>query len=354
MRRKYGKQDIPFGGYKENKLKYLVTGAAGFIGMHLCERLLARGDMVLGIDNLNSYYDPKLKEARLARLSAHGNFDFRQADISDAAALTQIFDASAFEGVVNLAAQAGVRYSLENPQAYIDANVVGFTNILEQCRHKKVAHLVYASSSSVYGGNTKLPFSESDSVDHPVSLYAATKKANELMAHTYSHLFGLPTTGLRFFTVYGPWGRPDMALLMFTKAILEKKPIDVFNNGNMVRDFTFVDDIVEGIVRVLDKQATANPEFNAASPDPGTSNAPFRVFNIGNNQPTPLMTYIEAIEDALGMEAEKNFLPMQPGDVPATSADTGALREWVGFAPQTDVRDGVKRFVNWYRDYYQN
>lgn len=353
MQRKSGKQAMPFGGYKEEYLKYLVTGAAGFIGMHLCERLLARGDSVSGIDNLNNYYDPNLKQARLDRLSPHENFDFHNADICNAAALARIFEMTAFDGVVNLAAQAGVRYSLENPQAYIDANIVGFTNILEQCRHNDVAHLVYASSSSVYGGNAKLPFSECDSVDHPVSLYAATKKANELMAHTYSHLFDLPTTGLRFFTVYGPWGRPDMALFMFTKAILARQPIDVFNNGNMVRDFTFVDDIVEGVVRVLDKPATADPRFDATSLNPGISNAPFRVFNIGNNQPVPLMSYIEAIEDALGMDAAKNFLPMQPGDVRATAADTSALKEWVGFAPQTAVRDGVRRFVNWYNDYYQ-
>ena len=353
MQRKSGKQAMPFGAYKEEYLKYLVTGAAGFIGMHLCERLLARGDTVSGIDNLNNYYDPNLKQARLDRLSPHKNFDFHNADICNADALARIFETTAFDGVVNLAAQAGVRYSLENPQAYIEANIVGFTNILEQCRHNKVAHLVYASSSSVYGGNAKLPFSECDSVDHPVSLYAATKKANELMAHTYSHLFDLPTTGLRFFTVYGPWGRPDMALFMFTKAIMARQPIDVFNNGNMVRDFTFVDDIVEGVVSVLDKPATADPQFDATSPNPGTSDAPFRVFNIGNNQPVPLMSYIEAIEDALGMEAAKNFLPMQPGDVPATAADTSALKEWVGFAPQTDVREGVRRFVNWYNDYYQ-
>lgn len=333
-------------------MKILVTGSAGFIGMHVCERLLARGDQVHGIDNLNDYYDVALKEARLARLLGQPGFHFERMDISDAAAISKLFRENSFDVVVNLAAQAGVRYSLENPQAYIDANIVGFTNILEGCRHSGVGHLVYASSSSVYGGNTKMPFSESDSVDHPVSLYATTKKANELMAHTYSHLFGLPTTGLRFFTVYGPWGRPDMALFMFTKAIRSGQPIDIFNNGNMVRDFTYVDDIVEGVIRVLDKTATADPVFDALVPDPATSNVPYRIFNIGNNQPTPLMDYVAAIEDALGLTAEKNFLPMQPGDVPATSANTDALSQWVSFAPKTDVRDGVKRFVDWYVRYY--
>ena len=333
-------------------MKILVTGSAGFIGMHVCERLLARGDQVHGIDNLNDYYDVALKEARLARLLGQPGFHFERMDISDAAAISKLFRENSFDVVVNLAAQAGVRYSLENPQAYIDANIVGFTNILEGCRHSRVGHLVYASSSSVYGGNTKMPFSESDSVDHPVSLYATTKKANELMAHTYSHLFGLPTTGLRFFTVYGPWGRPDMALFMFTKAIRSGQPIDIFNDGNMVRDFTYVDDIVEGIIRVIDKPAEANPQFDALMPDPATSNVPYRIFNIGNNRPTPLMDYVAAIEDALCREAEKNFLPMQLGDVPATSANTDALSEWVSFAPKTDVRDGVKRFVDWYIAYH--
>ena len=322
--------------------------------MYVCERLLARGDEVHGIDNLNDYYDVTLKEARLSRLEGKPNFHFERIDIGDGAAMSALFAKHGFDVVVNLAAQAGVRYSLENPQAYIDANIVGFTNILEGCRHSNVAHLVYASSSSVYGGNTKMPFSESDSVDHPISLYAATKKANELMAHTYSHLFNMPTTGLRFFTVYGPWGRPDMALFMFTKAIRSGKPINIFNHGKMVRDFTYIDDIVEGVIRVIDKPAQANPAFDALTPDPATSNAPYRVFNIGNNQPTPLMDYVSAVEDALGLEAEKNFLPMQPGDVPATSANTGALSEWVSFAPRTDVRDGVKRFVDWYVGYYGN
>ncbi len=335
-------------------MKILVTGAAGFIGMYVCERLLARGDEVHGIDNLNDYYDVTLKEARLSRLEGKPNFHFERIDIGDGAAMSALFAKHCFDVVVNLAAQAGVRYSLENPQAYIDANIVWFTNILEGCRHSNVAHLVYASSSSVYGGNTKMPFSESDSVDHPISLYAATKKANELMAHTYSHLFNMPTTGLRFFTVYGPWGRPDMALFMFTKAIRSGKPINIFNHGKMVRDFTYIDDIVEGVIRVIDKPAQANPAFDALTPDPATSNAPYRVFNIGNNQPTPLMDYVSAVEDALGLEAEKNFLPMQPGDVPATSANTGALSEWVSFAPRTDVRDGVKRFVDWYVGYYGN
>lgn len=333
-------------------MKILVTGAAGFIGMHVCERLLARGDHVVGIDNLNDYYDVSLKNARLARIADEPGFTFHQVDICDASAIKAIFAEERFDAVVNLAAQAGVRYSLENPQAYIDANIVGFTNILEASRHNKVGHLVYASSSSVYGGNTKMPFSESDSVDHPVSLYAATKKANELMAHTYSHLFGLPTTGLRFFTVYGPWGRPDMALFMFTKAILEGKPIDVFNNGNMVRDFTYVDDIVEGVIRLIDKPAAADALFDPLSPDPATSNVPYRIFNIGNNQPTKLMDYIGAIEASVGRTAEKNFLPMQPGDVPATAANTDALSAWVAFAPKTAVTDGVRRFVDWYVGYY--
>ena len=333
-------------------MKILVTGAAGFIGMHTCLRLLARGDEVVGIDNLNDYYDVRLKEARLARLTSHPKFTFHKLSVEDADAINAVFDSFKPQRVVHLAAQAGVRYSLQNPRAYIDANVVGFNNMLEACRHNAVEHLAYASSSSVYGGNTKLPFSEADSVDHPVSLYAATKKANELMAHTYSHLFGLPTTGLRFFTVYGPWGRPDMALFLFTKAILAGKPIDVFNHGQMVRDFTFIDDIVEGVIRVLDKPAAPNPDFDAAKPDPSTSHAPYRVFNIGNNQPTPLMDYIEALEQAIGKTAEKNFLPMQPGDVPATAANTDALDAWVGFKPDTAVKVGVARFVTWYREFY--
>jgi UDP-glucuronate 4-epimerase len=334
-------------------MKILVTGAAGFIGMHTSLRLLARGDEVVGLDNLNDYYDPTLKEARLARLTPHAAFRFVKLDVADRAGMEALFAAEKFDRVIHLAAQAGVRYSLQNPQAYIDSNVVGFMNILEGCRHSKVQHLVYASSSSVYGGNTKMPFSEQDSVDHPVSIYAATKKANELMAHTYSHLYGLPTTGLRFFTVYGPWGRPDMALFLFTQAILEGRPIDVFNHGRMKRDFTYVDDIVEGVIRTLDHVADPDPAFDALQPNPGTSNAPYRVFNIGNHDPVELMSFVGAIEDALGMRAEKNFLPLQDGDVPATYADTAALGEWTGFAPATSVRDGVGRFVSWYRDYYK-
>lgn len=329
----------------------LLTGAAGFIGMHLALRLLARGDSVIGIDNLNDYYDVSLKQARLARLLTHPNFCFIKADVADREAMTQLFEEVKLGRVVHLAAQAGVRYSITHPHAYIDANLQGFINILEGCRHHAAEHLVYASSSSVYGGNTKLPFAEADSVDHPVSLYAATKKANELMAHTYSHLYRLPTTGLRFFTVYGPWGRPDMALFLFTKAILEGRAIDVFNQGQMVRDFTYIDDIVEGVVRVLDKPATPNPNFDANRPDAASSNAPYRVLNIGNSQPTPLMDYITAIEEALGIKAIKNFLPMQAGDVPATSANTDALFDWVGFKPDTPVNAGVARFVNWYQNY---
>lgn len=333
-------------------MKILLTGAAGFIGMHTTLRLLARGDEVVGVDNLNDYYDVNLKHARLARLTPNPNFRFHKISVEDRDAMATMFQDEKPERVIHLAAQAGVRYSLTNPHAYIDANLQGFLNILEGCRHNRVEHLVYASSSSVYGGNTALPFSEHHNIDHPVSLYAATKKANELMAHTYSHLFGLPTTGLRFFTVYGPWGRPDMALFLFTKAILQGKPIDVFNHGHMVRDFTYIDDIVEGVIRVLDKPATSNSAFDATKPDPATSNAPYRVFNIGNSQPTPLMDYIQALENALGREAEKNYLPMQPGDVPATSADTSELDDWVGFKPNTSVREGVNRFVDWHRNFY--
>ena len=335
----------------------LVTGAAGFIGFHLCTRLLQRGTPVLGFDNLNPYYDPALKRARLAQLQATAArsgtpFDLIEADLEDRAAVEAAFAEHRPVRVVNLAAQAGVRYSIENPAAYIQANLVGFGHILEGCRHHGIEHLVYASSSSVYGGNTNLPFSEHHSVDHPVSLYAASKKANELMAHTYSHLYGLPATGLRFFTVYGPWGRPDMALFLFTKAMLEGRPIQVFNNGAMVRDFTYVDDIVESLLRVLDKPAAPDPTFDAAHPDPATSWAPHRVFNIGNSNPTPLMDYIEAIEAALGVVATKELLPMQPGDVPATAADTAALEAWTGFKPNTPVREGVARFVAWYRQFY--
>lgn len=335
-------------------MKVLVTGCAGFIGMHVCLKLLGRGDVVIGIDNLNDYYDVSLKEDRLKHLSPNPNFYFEKLDLADRHAMAEMFAREQPTRVIHLAAQAGVRYSLLNPQAYVDSNLAGFVNILEGCRHNQIEHLVYASSSSVYGGNARLPFSEHDNVDHPVSLYAATKKANELMAHTYSHLFGLPTTGLRFFTVYGPWGRPDMALFLFTKAIMEGRAIDVFNHGKMVRDFTFIDDIVEGIERVIDKPATPNPDWVSLEPDPATSNAPYRVFNIGNSQPIPLMTYIEALEQALGITAVKNFLPMQAGDVPATSANTDELNRWIGFKPDTPVGLGVQRFVDWYRAYYHS
>jgi UDP-glucuronate 4-epimerase len=334
-------------------MKILVTGAAGFIGMTASLKLLARGDEVVGLDNLNDYYDVNLKHSRLKRLTPQSNFRFVQMDVADRASIADLFTREKFDRVIHLAAQAGVRYSLQNPLAYIDSNLVGFTNILEGCRHSKVQHLVYASSSSVYGGNTKMPFSEHDSVDHPVSLYAATKKANELMAHTYSHLYNLPTTGLRFFTVYGPWGRPDMALFLFTKAILEGRPIDVFNHGNMQRDFTYVDDIVEGVVRVLDRVAAPNPDYDAVMADPATSNAPYRVFNIGNNNPVRLLDFIGCIEDALGQKAEKRLLPLQDGDVPATYANTDALQDWVGFVPGTSVQTGISNFVAWYRDYYK-
>jgi len=334
-------------------VKILVTGAAGFIGMTASLRLLARGDEVVGLDNMNDYYDVSLKESRLQRLAALPGFRFVKLDVGDRAGMEALFAAEKFDKVIHLAAQAGVRYSIQNPHAYVDSNLVGFINILEGCRHYQVQHLVYASSSSVYGGNTKMPFSEHDSVDHPVSLYAATKKANELMAHTYSHLYGLPTTGLRFFTVYGPWGRPDMALFLFTKAILEGRPIDVFNHGNMQRDFTYIDDIVEGVIRVLDKNATINAEYEPISADPATSNTPYRVFNIGNNNPVQLLDFIGAIESALGKQAEKRLLPLQDGDVPATYANTDLLNDWVGFVPGTSVADGVGRFVAWYRDYYK-
>ena len=334
-------------------MKILVTGAAGFIGMATALRLLARGDEVVGLDNLNDYYDVNLKESRLARLIPHTSFRFVKLDVADRLGMEQLFAVEKFDRVIHLAAQAGVRYSLQNPHAYIDSNLVGFTNVLEGCRHAKVQHLVYASSSSVYGGNTKMPFSEHDSVDHPVSLYAATKKANELMAHTYSHLYGLPTTGLRFFTVYGPWGRPDMALFLFTKAILEGRSINVFNHGNMQRDFTFIDDIVEGVIRVLDRVPAPDPSYDAVQSDPATSSAPYRVFNIGNSDPVPLLAFIACIENSLGKTAEKNLLPLQDGDVPATYANTDALRDWVGFVPGTPVQDGINQFVAWYRAYYQ-
>ncbi|MDA7809144.1 NAD-dependent epimerase [bacterium] len=334
-------------------MRTLVTGAAGFIGMHCALRLLERGDEVIGIDNLNDYYDVSLKQARLAKLSPKENFNFHKIDISDRDAMVALFASEQPDRVIHLAAQAGVRYSLINPHAYIDANLQGFLNILEGCRHHQIQHLVYASSSSVYGGNETMPFSEHDNVDHPLSLYAATKKANELMAHTYSHLYNLPTTGLRFFTVYGPWGRPDMALFLFANTMLKGDPIDVFNDGNMVRDFTFIDDIVDGVVRVLDKPATSDVKFDALRPDPATSTAPYRVFNIGNGNPTPLIDYIGALETALGVMARKNFMPMQSGDVPATSADTSELGKWVGFQPNTPVVDGVQKFVDWYLAHYQ-
>jgi len=333
-------------------MKILLTGAAGFIGMTTALRLLARGDEVIGLDNLNDYYEVQLKLDRLVRLQPLPGFRFVKMDVADREGLSALFAAERFDRVIHLAAQAGVRYSLQNPHAYVDSNIVGFMNVLEGCRHSAVRHLVYASSSSVYGGNTKMPFSEHDSVDHPVSMYAATKKANELMAHTYSHLFGLPTTGLRFFTVYGPWGRPDMALFLFTKAILEGRAIDVFNHGQMRRDFTYVDDIAEGVIRVLDRPAEPDPAYDSLRPDPATGSAPFRVFNIGNHQPVPLLDFIGCIEDALGMKAEKNLLPLQDGDVPATFADVDALTAWTGFAPATDIQTGIGRFVAWYRGYY--
>ena len=325
-------------------MKILVTGAAGFIGMHVCERLLARGDEVLGIDNLNDYYDVRLKEARLARLTVLPGFRFAKLDLADRDGMARLFADEKFERVVHLGAQAGVRYSLQNPHAYADSNLVGFLNILEGCRQTGVGHLVYASSSSVYGDSQKIPFAEDDNVDRPVSLYAATKKANELMAHAYSHLYGFPATGLRFFTVYGPWGRPDMAYFGFTKAILEGRSIDVYNHGQLQRDFTYIDDIVEGIVRLLDKP----PAAEAIPP-----HARHRVFNIGNHQPVALLEFIQTIEQALGREAIKNFLPMQPGDVHATYADTAKLAEWVDFAPRTPLKEGIARFVDWYRDWHE-
>jgi UDP-glucuronate 4-epimerase len=333
-------------------LRVLVTGAAGFIGSHLCRRLLARGDQVVGLDNLNDYYEVSLKEERLKRLEDKENFSFIKCALEDREGIEKLFSEQPFDAVVNLAAQAGVRYSLTNPHAYVDANLVGFMNILEGCRHQQVGHLVYASSSSVYGANTTMPFSVHDNVDHPVSLYAASKKANELMAHTYAHLYGLPCTGLRFFTVYGPWGRPDMALFLFTRAILAGEPIDVFNHGRMRRDFTYIDDIVEGVIRVTDQPARSNSEWSGDNPDPGTSAAPYRVYNIGNNNPVELMHLIEALEQALGKEAIKNFMPIQPGDVPATWADVDALSDAVGFRPATSIEDGVEKFVAWYRAYY--
>ncbi len=333
--------------------KILVTGAAGFIGYNTSERLLARGDEVVGLDNVNDYYDPTLKEARLARLASKPGFRLFRMELGDREGVERLFREERFDRVIHLAAQAGVRYSLTNPHAYIDSNLVGFLHILEGCRHHGVQHLTYASSSSVYGANTAMPFSVHQNVDHPVSLYAATKKANELMAHTYSHLYGLPTTGLRFFTVYGPWGRPDMAMFLFTKAILEGKPIDVFNHGKMRRDFTYIDDIVEGVIRTSDHTAESNPDWNSDKPDPATSKAPYRIYNIGNNNPVELMYLIETIEKSLGRVAEKRMLDIQPGDVPATYADVEALVKDVGFAPKTPIETGVANFVAWYRDYYQ-
>jgi len=330
----------------------LVTGAAGFIGMHVADRLLQGGHRVIGIDNLNAYYDPALKQARLHELTRHEGFTFERCDVADRPAISQLFSEYPITHVVHLAAQAGVRYSLENPHAYVDANLVGFVNILEACRHNGIAHLVYASSSSVYGGNTRMPFAEGDNVDHPISLYAATKKANELMAHTYSHLYGLPTTGLRFFTVYGPWGRPDMALFIFTKAILEGRPIPLYNEGHMKRDFTYIDDVAEAVVRCVFKPATADPAFDSDTPDPAVSSAPYRIFNIGNHTPVELAHFVSLIEQATGHKAERRLEPMQPGDVPATYADVSRLKAWIGFEPSIPIEEGIPRFVAWYRAFY--
>ncbi|MCC6201619.1 MAG: NAD-dependent epimerase [Gammaproteobacteria bacterium] len=333
-------------------MKVLVTGAAGFIGARLCERLLERGDQVVGVDNLNDYYDVRLKQARLARLQGQQRFAFHKLDIADRTAMERLFATERPQRVMNLAAQAGVRYSLQNPHAYVEANVIGFLNVLEGCRHHGVEHLVYASTSSVYGANTNMPFSVNDNVDHPVSMYAATKKANELMAHSYSHLFRLPTTGLRFFTVYGPWGRPDMSLFLFTRNILAGEPIDVFNHGNHRRDFTYVDDIVEGVLRAIDRVATPNLNWDGAHPEPGTSLAPYRVYNIGANRPVPLLEFIATLERCLGRKAQMNMLPLQPGDVPDTYADVDTLVADVGYRPRTSIEEGIARFVAWYKDYY--
>lgn len=332
---------------------YLVTGAAGFIGSHVAHKLLDRGDTVVGLDNVNDYYDPKLKEARLARLTSRTGFTFVKLDLADRGGMEALFRQYRFPRVINLAAQAGVRYSISNPHAYIEANIIGFQNVLEGCRHNGCEHLTYASTSSVYGANTTMPFSVEHHVDHPLTLYAATKKANELFAHTYSNLFKLPTTGLRFFTVYGPWGRPDMALFLFAKNILEGKPIDVFNHGKHTRDFTYVEDIAEGVIRASDRPAQSDPAWSSDAPTPATSNAPWRVFNIGNGQPVPLLKYIEVLEHELGMKATMNLLPLQPGDVPDTSADVQALSDATGYRPNTPVEVGVKRFVEWYRAYYR-
>ncbi len=334
-------------------MKYLVTGAAGFVGMHVSSALIARGDQVVGFDNLNPYYSVQLKRDRLDQLIGRPGFRFEEGDLANREQLSKLFEIEKFDIVINLAAQAGVRYSLTNPHAYVESNLVGFVNILEACRHHRVKHLTYASSSSVYGANSEMPFSIHHNVDHPLSLYAATKKANELMAHTYSHLYQLPTTGLRFFTVYGPWGRPDMALWLFTEAILAGKTIDVFNNGQMRRDFTYIDDIVQGVVRVADRIPTGNPNWSAAAPDPATSRAPYQIYNIGNNQPVELLHLIETLERALGKTAVKKFLPMQPGDVLATFADVNDLTRDVGFRPSTPIEVGVENFVKWYRGYHK-
>lgn len=333
-------------------MKILITGGAGFIGAALGHRLLDRGDEVYAVDNLNDYYEVTLKEARLARLQGRDGFTFDQLDIADRAAVSELFETHKFDAVMNLAAQAGVRYSLENPAAYVDANLVGFGNILEGCRHSGVGHLVFASSSSVYGSNTKLPYAENDAVDHQVSLYAASKKANELMAHTYAHLYRLPCTGLRFFTVYGPWGRPDMAFFKFTKAMLAGEKIPVFNHGKMIRDFTYINDIVEGVIRVIDTPAKPDPDYSHDNPAPSTSDAPYRIYNIGNGRPVKLLRYIEVLEDALGIKADKDMLPMQDGDVKATTADTSALERDMGYRPETTVEEGLARFAEWYRSYY--
>ena len=334
-------------------MKILVTGAAGFIGSALCIRLLQRGDDVIGVDNLNDYYDVQLKQARLNRLFDYTKFTFKKLDIANQVEVQQLFQEQGVSKVMHLAAQAGVRYSITHPDTYINSNIVGFMNILEGCRHHKVEHFAYASSSSIYGANTRMPFSIHDNVDHPVSLYAATKKANELMAHTYSHLYQLPTTGLRFFTVYGPWGRPDMSAFMFTKNIIEGKPIDVFNYGNHRRDFTYIDDIIEGVIRVVDKPALANQEWSGDQPDPGTSKAPYRIYNIGNNTPVSLLTFIETLERCIGKEAIKHFLPMQPGDIPDTYADVTDLQKEFNYKPATQLREGLGHFVEWYKDFYK-
>ena len=334
-------------------MKVLVTGAAGFIGFHTARALLARGDEVVGVDNLNAYYDPQLKSARLAILERERGFRLEKLDIADRVAMERLFDGERFQRIVHLAAQAGVRHSIENPHVYVQSNVTGFLHVLEGCRHQKIEHLVYASTSSVYGANTQMPFSESQNVDHPLTLYAATKKANELMAHSYSSLYGLPTTGLRFFTVYGPWGRPDMSLFLFTRKILAGQPIDVFNAGHHQRDFTYIDDIVNGVIATLDHVAMPDPAWNSAAPDPSASSAPYRIYNIGNQRPIPLLRYIEVLEQCLGREAQKNFLPLQPGDVPDTCADVEALERDVGYRPSTRIEEGVSRFVEWYLEYYR-